>query len=42
MHLADIDWENLALVANGNCGNLLYKNPHLSCASQEPDISYVN
>ena len=23
------------------CGTLLYKNPHLSCASQEPDISHV-
>ncbi|XP_068727257.1 uncharacterized protein [Montipora capricornis] len=41
MHLADIDWENLALASNGNCGILLYKNPHLSCASQEPDISHV-
>ena len=41
MHLADIDWENLALASNGNCGILLYKNPHLSCASQQPDISHV-
>ena len=41
MHFADIDWENLALASNGNCGILLYKNPHLSFASQEPDISYV-
>lgn len=41
MHLADIDWENLALASNGNCGILLYKNPHLSCTSQEPDISHV-
>ena len=23
------------------CGTLLYKNPNLSCASQEPDISHV-
>ena len=41
MHLADIDWENLALASNGNCGILLYKNPHLSCTSQEPGISHV-
>lgn len=41
MHFADIDWENLALAWNGNCGILLYKNPHLSFASQEPNISYV-
>ena len=41
MHFADIDWENIALASNGNCGILLYKNLHLSFASQEPDISYV-
>ncbi|XP_068672874.1 uncharacterized protein [Montipora capricornis] len=41
MHLADIDLENLSLASNGNCVILLYKNPHLSCASQEPDISHV-
>lgn len=41
MHLADIDWQNLALASNGNCGILLYKNPHLSFASQEPNISDV-
>ena len=23
------------------CGILFYKNPHLSCVSQEPDISHV-
>lgn len=41
MHFADIDWQNLALASNGNCGILLYKNPHLSFASEEPNISYV-
>lgn len=42
MHFADIDWQSLALASNGNCGILLYKNPHLSFASQEPNISYVS
>ena len=41
MHLVDIAWENLASASNGNCGILLHKNSHLSCASQEPDISHV-
>ena len=41
MHFADIDWQSLALASNGNCGILLYKNPHLSFASQKQNISYV-
>ena len=41
MHFTVTDWRKLAVASNGNCGILLYKNPYLSFAGRDPDVSCV-